>query len=274
MKTFYTPMYYVKSKDLGHRPLETQVHKIRDGLSIMHLASALNRLGYTFGGAILNVPKDRTGTTRLGDSPLCLDDPDVLILQATRPPLHDHVNEPKRHLERSGSDIETSILSAVARFFDSCDREFVRLKDFLVPDSAEADEYRAVRYYQSKGGTINVLGCNSAYEREPDEARLTLGYLLSIPRHCFGDEPGGNPPCRLVICWGMGGTETLYFSLLLGTGTYGPLLANAVHGSKPTLLTTPFLVPDSIPVPLLRVSLSDLKPKKAKNARVVTWTLP
>jgi len=102
---------------------------------------------------------------------------------------------------------------------------------------------------------------------------LTVGYLLTIPQHRLF-------PFRIIAAFGMGGTETLWFSHIIRMLSFKPsvkttwpenLLQKAIASTKPRLWTLPFMVPDYAPT-ALKCDLNDLVPKK-EFSKVVEWEL-
>lgn len=261
----YLSVYYQKPKDLGQRPFETQIHKVRDGLAVAGLLSVLYEANYSFGGTILNIPKavqDELAPDRIKDETRQIGTGDM-VLMSTRPALNDDASETKRFLKISGCDVEQSVFAAMYTFFRTCDRSEIILNSHLEPDTDDerVDEFRAVSFYQSRGGRVHRLDAQRA-PRIPAEPNLTFGYLVSVP----SVPPNG---FRLLAAFGAGGTETLWFSHLLRL-EYTGYLRQAIRTKEPRLWMAPFLVPDYAPFPFLQCDLSDLKPK-SEYSDVVSW---
>src|SRR5438094_525198 len=120
---FYPLVYYVKEKDLGSRRFETQIHKTRDGLSLMELFPILLGCGYTYGATILNVPEKHQRTLaregRLKENNPHVANADMVLL-ATRPALDDDEQQ-ERPVLRSNCELEQAAFRALRPLFDSCE---------------------------------------------------------------------------------------------------------------------------------------------------------
>ena len=163
MPTFYWFAYYQAQRDLrlDSRPMETQIHKVRDALISGSLFPTLCHLGYQYGCTILNLPEnvskelETRKCLRKAEAEPALG-PDDLILVTTRPPLDDLVDKvsdlseqvrrpaphrdlpfraktkqdaPRRRIQRSGTDIEAAVFAPLRQIFSKCDRETIRLSD-------------------------------------------------------------------------------------------------------------------------------------------------
>jgi hypothetical protein len=264
---FYLSVYYQKEKDLGDRPFETQIHKIRDGLAIAELISVFYEAHYFFGGTILNIPKavqDKLAPERIKDETRQIGIGDIVLLP-TRPALDDDASEIKRPIRRSESVFEENIFKSMRTFFQTCDRSQIILSPHLKPDTNDerVQEFRVVSFYQTGGGRVQKLNALRA-PRSPAETRLTLGYLVSVPTV---------PPYgfRLLVAFGLGGTETLWFSHLLRLA-YPQYLHQAIRSEELRMWMVPFLVPDYAPYPFLQADLSYLRPKR-EYSNVISWSL-
>src|SRR5438093_991212 len=111
MARFYLFVYYQALRDLRleTRPIESQLHKVRDALMSGSLFPVLGECGYQYGGTILNLPAEIVaelrGAQRLRATTSDLDGSDLILL-ATRPPLDDRLEEAafqgKRRIVPSG----------------------------------------------------------------------------------------------------------------------------------------------------------------------------
>jgi len=263
-KRFFPFFYYQNARALGTRRFETQIHKVRDGLAVTELSAALNDVGYTYGGAILNIPQ--THREKLAQQSKLVEheysfEPHDVLLHPTRPPLDE---ESKRIVDWSGSPLENQLLTEVQQFFDHCDRGVITISDQMIADSEPADvsqDFRHLDFQQFQGGAIKNLNALHG-PRPPNDSNYTVGYLLVVPRI---------PTCevRFIACFGAGGSETAYFSYALRT-IYPNYLNLALSINEPVLWQIPFLVPDYCPE-LLQCDPADLQPTKDKS-NPIKWT--
>jgi len=248
LKTVYTFKYYVAARVLRTRPLETQINKVRDGLATEHLAFSLYEAGFSYGGAIINVPKrvlDRPDYRECEATPVPLT-PDDLILLTTRPPLDDRPPM-KRVIERSGEPIEKDVFAALRPVLMTCTRTSIELGQENGLLSVEP-QWRSVGFDEHQGGRISAGG---PYRSQTGDDRLTVAYLISIP-------PTETFP-RIVAAFGAGGTETLVFAWLLRR-QINHLFARTLKGRQRQLVMTTFRVPKTIPHPFLKFDINDLDP--------------
>lgn len=258
MPSFYLFAYYQALRDLRveTRPMESQIHKVRDALMSGGLFPVLGERGYKYGGTILNLPLEilaglrqsdrlRATTTRFDESDL--------ILLATRPPLDDRgveaAFEGKRKLLSSGHDLEKLVLRSLRGFFAKCDRETIRL-DESVP-LGENDWLREVHFYQSKGAAVRYYAVRGK-RMAPDCRNRTVGYLISVPGR-------GNGVPRLLAAFGPGGTETLVFGYLLREDPrLRTILGEMLTGADHRIVVCTFRLPVRVPYPFLRFGLEEL----------------
>src|ERR1041384_5874030 len=126
MARFYLFAYYQALRDLRleTRPVESQIHKVRDALMSGGLFPILAECGYQYGGTVLNLPAqvvaDLRHAQRLRSSMARIDGSDLILL-TTRPPLDDGRNAPelegKRKVLESGHDLERSLFRRLRAVF-------------------------------------------------------------------------------------------------------------------------------------------------------------
>jgi hypothetical protein len=298
---FFLFLYYLRARDLGYegrdlsvgRNFVTQIHKIRDGLAHVLLSTKLTEWGYRFSGVYLNIPKyihdHICKEGKLIDKEIPIGEGD-LVLHSTRPPLDDwradangkevdywelpEVPDDKiqidqvvrRPLDPSYTPIERCILRSLRRVFRNCDRGIITLSDRVQPDIDDnrVQEFRSIQFYEFQGGRVRwLLGKR---ERKPEEPNLTVGYLISIPK-VDGDS------FRLLVSFGAGGTETLWFTTLLRE-VYPDILRQALESKEEKLWILPFLVPDFAPFffPHDLGSSNNLKPQR-EYSEFLTWSI-
>ena len=207
MGRWYTPVYYLKPKDLGTRAFETQIHKTRDGLSHLELSRPLNSLGYQYGGPLLQVAHNRSKNSSEEYPDFDLDKD--LIIQATRPPdfnLDGYFDaEPRSRgagIVKSKSAVERYIQSQLLTVFYGCFRNLVTLKG-----NSKHKKYSSVKFKTNQGGCVEKYSDNS----KPINDNFALGYLAAFPKQKNGNFP------HLIIAFSLGGTETLWFTHILST---------------------------------------------------------
>ncbi len=278
-KRFWTVAYYVPSVEHVERPVETQLHRVRDGLAVLELSEPLQRRGYRYGGSFLAIPKSLRGSQVPASAPQV--SPSDLVLHVGRPPLDDDKREARRGTSpwRDEGGREQSLHLALRSLFDWCDRKEVRLRANLAPAllsrsgrvlgaaSRTGEETREISYFQSKGGRVKRFETRSAVQSGVGRERLSYGYLVGLR---LPDEPWGG--ARLLAAWGMGGTETLVLAWLLRKHC-DTLLDDALAADQPTLWMVPFLVPEHEPQPWLDWEDIDVFWSKDVPPEVVRWTI-
>ncbi|MGA2075473.1 MAG: hypothetical protein ABSH52_18440 [Terriglobia bacterium] len=230
---------------IGTRPMESQLHKIRDGLASGLLISVLGDMGYKYEGPILNLPEtvaDGLRTIQSVDVPIGSSD---LLLLATRPPLNDfEEGEPvsKRYILRSHNALEEVIFEELQlHFLATCHRGRIILSE-TVELPAGCEDLREVVFEQSRGARVAKASVNCG---EGD----TVGYMLST-----GSVRPHGP--RLVAAFGIGGTETLWLSYLIKNS---PQVGGTFHGllkaRERMMALAVFRVPPVVPSPFLHYEL-------------------
>lgn len=137
-KRFFLCTWYQPIHDLGKRRLHSQIHKVRDGLVSVYISALLTECGYSFGGALLNVPSGIRSLPTVRDSPFAERSDDVVWI-STRLPLHEAPQPPaddsrKRRLriiDRSESPLEKRILASFEPYFETCCRTRIALSRSL-----------------------------------------------------------------------------------------------------------------------------------------------
>lgn len=141
--------------------------------------------GYDFGGTILNIPKPiRIPLARenaLMESMPKFGRHDILVSH-TRPPIDPDETLSKRNILRSETDLETSLFEAIRPFFQCCDRSHIAIEKSVSIEGG-CEDYRHIEFFQSKGARIKFLNADSRKtQRSPADKRLTVGYLIGLPR--------------------------------------------------------------------------------------------
>jgi len=232
---------------IGTRPMESQLHKIRDGLASGLLISFLHRLGYEYGGPVLNLPDSIaeelkcTGKIRDTNDPAGSSD---LLLLTTRPPLKDFEDgQPytKRYILRSHTAVEKTVFDELQAFFSECSRDYVNLRpEVLLPPGFE--DLRGVAFEQSRGAPAKTSAHCALDE--------TVAYMLST-RPVRPDGP------RLVAAFGIGGTETLLLAYLIRTHPeFSLAFRELLESTERRIALAIFKVPHDVPYPYLSYDLT------------------
>jgi hypothetical protein len=265
-KRFFPSLYYVKREDIGKtRLFETAIHKVRDGLAVVQLIPTLCEVGYSYGGAILNVPLDRQRELRpkkrLKDNTLRPRGSDMVVL-STRPALDDkRVRKPKkrgpRRLDVSHHPLENTLLGSLLPFFEKCSRSRVTLADIVGLEAGD-EHFRDIKFRVQATEDVNTAGAVDGFmvqghREEPPHTNLTVGYVLGLPSIARGGP-------RLLVTFGMGGTETLWLTFLLARPLRDELRA-AITARCARMRLISFRVPRHAPFPLLEASIDELEPR-------------
>jgi len=237
--------------------LNSQIHKVRDGLTSLHVSTFLAECGYQFAGALLNIPSVLQSRPVLRESAF-QPSADDLIWISTRLPLHETAKTAttgqKRRLriiDRSESPLENRILSSFEPYFETCCRTRISLSQ-SVPLAKEAHTYRICDFQEFSGGILTQHGAIETRLRPPQADRLAIGYLFSLPPQ----EGLG----RLIAAFSTGGTETLIFGQLLSTA-FRERVKTILRTGEARLLIARFSVPEYVPTPLLAFPRHELAAK-------------
>jgi hypothetical protein len=260
-KKFFLLTYYQSPRDLhlrqtdderpkwqiGTRPMESQLHKIRDGLASGLLISFLNGLGYKYGGPILNLPnsvhEQLKGLGQIKDIGITACDSDLYLL-VTRPPLNDFEDgkpTSKRVILPSLTDIEKNVFEQLRAFFSDCSRQHVNLSsDVLLPPDREG--LRGVTFKLSGGAHAKAL-----------DHKHTVAYMLST------GSDGRLRGRKLVAVFGIGGTETLWLAYLIRKDPrFSRAFRDLLRRAEPSIALAIFKVPQDVPYPCLSYDLAAL----------------
>ena len=134
MREFHTFTFFMPRR--VDRPLK--VFQQRDLAAAMELLPALSRMGYGYGEPILNFPPETPPVAgQRGQAPHPVDlafvEPGDLILQTTRPPMHDEEEGDRKRVERADTDLERWLFHLWGQYLDRCARSHVRLRKSLHP---------------------------------------------------------------------------------------------------------------------------------------------
>lgn len=229
------------------RPLgyafQLDLHKTRDGAAFVELAAVLQRLGYTYGGILFNVPAtfgsmDRTSAPSFT--------PDDLLVLVTRPPLNKQEGAAKpcnargeRRVDRSESELETTVFESLGMFFEHCGRDEVLLNAEYSALGQSAKEFEREFCFRKTAGAFrrkrgSTTAGDDATEKKQEE-EVTTGFLA------FRPSAWPNGP-RILASFGMGGVETLIFNHLLRLRK-ADLIGSIFRKDVPALIIADFTIP-------------------------------
>lgn len=213
MREFHTFTFFLPRR--VDRPLK--VFQQRDLAAAMELLPALSRMGYGYGEPILNFPPETPLVAgQRGQAPHPVDLAFVergdLILQTTRPPMHDEEEGDRKRVERADTDLERWLFHLWGRYLDRCARSHVRLRKSLHPQLPKGYETRRdMAFREAIGAPYKELNdcAGSGWRKKPKGERRTAVFLLHLEEAWKGG-PG------FLGVFGMDGTATLAWAHLLG----------------------------------------------------------
>jgi len=221
---------YVLRRGRVHEPakIDDTTHMLRDGgaFSFIHAALALK-----YRGIIFNFDPNTYG---LGSArPPILTSRDMLV-SVTRPALDDDPENNERPLARSQSELEIEIFGALRRnFFDYANRDAIVLTD-RVGLSADAVQYRGVRFAQRKGAQAIGAG-NVNYVNEIPNKKTTIAGNHTIAYTCWVPRVSDSIPSSLLLTFGLNGSATQNWTYLLYS-EHRNLLSDLTKSSAPRLV--------------------------------------
>jgi len=269
VRKFFPWLYYAMERDLGNRFFTTQIHKTRDGLAALEASQLFLANGFIYGGSILNIPQAiRTFLgARTQENRIDFSTNDVVYIP-TRPPLDDDApakNRARRRIQRSGTALEVDVFKRLRSVFKTCTRSTIALNDELrlgPTHPQDAPDFKALKFHQNIGGKIERL--EGDVPRAPRVNNLSVGYLVTLPAL-------QSSPFRIVCCFGAGGTETLWFHLLLKK-SHSDLFARALSCPDIRVWIFPFVWPDTAPHWLV-CDPSELRVPEPECGDVIEWSL-
>lgn len=205
---------YALSRKDNDRPLRPFMR--RDGLASQLLLGALARLGYAYSEPILNQPPLERPKDPFKEPLFPVDlsfvRPGDLILQVTRPPIHDLHDDSMKQVERGYTDLEQRLFELwTPHFLAHCSREQI----FLAPEQAGLlrQGYRdhGCMVFMQKGDCAPLLSVKPephTHFRHFSGSNKTVVFLLNVPRLWKGG-PG------YVGAFGMTGVTTLVWAYRL-----------------------------------------------------------
>ena len=139
---FFWHAYSAAPRDVI-RPGALNLHQVRGGVAFSLVSARLCHMGWTYAGPIFN------RSPQIADKSRLMANQPGIIVQTTRPPLDD--SDMGRPIPRSGTRLETAILSEVRRCFAFLDRSRVQVSDALAQLVNDEDRDRANIEYRIPG---------------------------------------------------------------------------------------------------------------------------
>lgn len=207
------PMTYAVCRKDSKRPL--QIHHRRDAAAALEILMSLYDLGYRRGEQIIAQPpldpktadpRERLKVDRSGLRP------GDLILQTTRPPLHDANEGAMKQVERVYTDLEDDVFAAWRGVFEHCKRPLVALQAGPCRHMAPGFETRANMNFcqRKKGAPYTYLRSRLGKRREKQAVHdRTAAFFLRVDELWRGG-PG------LVGAFAMDGIANMVWAWHLG----------------------------------------------------------
>lgn len=198
----------------GASAFDFELHKTRDGAAFAEMMATLHNIGCQYGGVLFNIPEMRGPAPdpcmlRLG--------PDDLIVMTTRPPLDDaegFEQKPNqrgiRRIDRSYTDLEEKLFSGLRLFFETSNRQIIRLSDRIRKQLPAGVEWvRSMQFRGTAGAYYRGFREDETQARPiRAEDERTCGFFVFSPE-AWPDGPS------VLASFAMGGVESLIFNYLL-----------------------------------------------------------
>jgi hypothetical protein len=214
LKTVFPFLYFVARKD--KRSL--RCFQTRDSTATVLLYPALAELGFNFEEPILNYPPEDPdpddenvvfGQRELFPVDFSRFSPGDLIVQTTRPPLSDHVEKPRKTVERGHTELEERLFVLWRQYFDASCRSQIKLSPAMEQEAiGEFEGAHAMDFFEREVAPYKELNGGNGWS-EPQGPCRTAVFLLRVPEAW----PGG--PEYLGV-FGMDGISTMIWAYRLG----------------------------------------------------------
>ncbi len=244
------------------------IHRVRGSNLFATIKSILfSAGGYQHGGVILNLPSGwspglpkKQSSNRHSFVPLKGVAKDAVFVLGNRPPLDDTESKRNRFIQRSGTGLESRLLSAVRNVFTSVDRENATLSD--AAKIALARKYPGRRRYEDVVfGIKNDARVSNFGATEDSAADVIVAYLYAIRI----------PPDRILLAaYGHGGFESFVFNELLASRPQ--MLLTALEGlsnNDVSLTIAEFNVSREYSYPLFSADLTEAQGERPGENEVV-----
>jgi hypothetical protein len=206
--------FFVARRDKT-RPLK--IHQRRDLAAAIEILRVLLRMGYELGESILSFPPEKSPPPEGPEGSLYPVDlsfvkPGDVLLQTTRPPIHDVHESPRKKVERGFTDLERPLFDVWGQYIAHCARSHMELHEAL-HDALPAgyENRRGMEFREAIGAPYKALNdfVGSGWRNTPKSERRTSAFLLRVEEAWEGG-PG------LIGAFGVDGTATLVWAYRLG----------------------------------------------------------
>jgi len=205
---------YTLSRHDSDRPLRP--FQRRDGIAVGLLSWALARLGYGYGGPLFNQPPVEPPEEPLAEPLLPFDTsifrPGDLILQVTRPPIHDKRDGSMKQVERGYTTLEQRLFELWTPYFLAhCSRQQILLAPQQSQHLRQGYLDHAHMVFKQRGDGAPLQRIKGEHHRRflnLDDSDRTAVFLLNLP------EIWKNGP-RYVCAFGMTGLTTMVWAYRL-----------------------------------------------------------
>jgi hypothetical protein len=197
----------------GHKRRKPLPHQIRDGEAYIELMPVFEKLGWTFGGHILNYP---VKSQNLSGTPPVLGAGDVVVI-TTRPPISEEEDRARKKIPRMNGELENQIIDALKTVFRKCSRKCVCFnKKIIAMDRDKFKKRSKLSFYE--------YAYDAPYDDEmmlllkkPSNGLKSTGFFyVHLP-------PADNRGYEIIAAFGMSGLQTLVWSYLLRTKMAGEI---------------------------------------------------
>jgi len=191
---------------------------VDDG-AIRELMEPLRAEGFVYGDTLYNTPPKkkppmdemgRVERQHLAEHDLSFVEPGDLLVQATRPPIHDELHSDRKRVQRGYTDLEERIFALWSPYIDYCCRSRVDVSQIVAEHLRPGYEDRAVMefYQNSHCGYKHLRRRGHRRSSRVDRSGHTAAFLLRL------DEawPGGP---GYLGAFGMDGKATQVWTYLL-----------------------------------------------------------
>lgn len=229
--------YQLARHDRARQP---KLHQRRDLCAIVEIEAALLDLGYRHGEPIFNEPsRVQPPAEGLSEMDLSFVEPDDLLVQCMRPPIHDVDAGAKRQIERAYTTLEERHFLCARVYLEYCARTHVRLDPAIHGRIAAGYEDRREMSFRQKGWGAPYDELNALQGRGWRKycgKRRTALFLMHFA-HAWEGGPG------YLCAFGMDGCTTAIWAYRLARdfkhllGTPGFVLAELELGKLPEHVT-------------------------------------
>jgi hypothetical protein len=204
---------FALSRHDSDRPLRP--FQRRDGVASTLLIGALMRLGYGYGEPLFNQPPveppEEDAVVPLIPMDLSFVNPGDLILQTTRPPIHDKDDDSMKQVERGYTGLEQTLFDLwVPNYLSRCSRQQVSLSLSMASHLRQGFEDRASMNFMQRGDLAPytlLSGRKQGPNRVVSDNRTAV-FLLNEPA-LWKDGPG------YLCAFGLSGVMTMVWAYKL-----------------------------------------------------------